>query len=234
MSPHRTVSRTVSRWGAALAFAVATGFAQAGPTLTLDAQARAAVANDELVVVLAVERDAAQPGPANDAVLRALEAALAEGRATEGVKARLGSVSTQPQFNRDGRPQGWRVRGEAVLSSTRTAALAQLAGRLSERMQLAAVQYRLSAERRHLEERRLVAEAATAFRAKAAEAARAFGFFDYELKSLTLHTGGDAGPGPRPMAMAAARAGAEAAPLPADAGESEVVVGVSGSVELRP
>lgn len=230
------MSRCLARAFAAFAFAAATGLAAAaGPTLSLDAQARAAVPNDELLVVVALERDAPQPGPANDAVLRALEAALAEARRVDGVKARLGSVSTQPLVGRDGRPQGWRVRGEAVLESTRTAELAQLAGRLGERLQLAAVQYRLSAERRQAEEKRLVTEAAKAFRARAADAAWAFGFASYELKSLTLHTGGG-GPGPRPMAMAAARGGAEvaAAPLPSDAGESEVVVGVSGSIELRP
>jgi predicted secreted protein len=224
----------VLRAVAAFVLAAAAGLAAAGPTLSLDAQARAAVPNDELLVVIAVERDAPQPGPANDAVLRALEAALAEARRVDGVKARLGPVSTQPLV-RDGRPQGWRVRGEAVLESTRVAELAQLAGRLGERLQLAAVQYRLSAERRQAEEKRLVAEAAKAFRARAAEAARAFGFADYELKSLALHAGGG-GPVPRPMAMSVGRGGAEvaAAPLPADAGESEVVVGVSGSVELRP
>ena len=52
--------------------------AQAGPVLALDAQARAAVANDEMVVVLAVERDGAQVGPLNDAVLSQLNAAIAE------------------------------------------------------------------------------------------------------------------------------------------------------------
>ena len=230
------MSGTARKWAIGWAWAAAAGLAQAGPTLALDAQARAQVANDELVVVLAVEREGPQPGPANDAVLKALEAALAEARGVQGVKARLGSVSTQPRFDRDGKPQGWRVRGEAVLESTRIPALAQLAGRLGDRVQLAAVLYRLSAERRQAEEKRLVAEAAKAFRTRAAEAAWAFGFADYELKSLALQSGGGVGPGPRPMAMAAARGGIEAAaaPLPTDAGESEVVVAVSGSVELKP
>lgn len=221
-------------WALAALGAAAPALA-AGPTLSLEAQARASVANDELVVVLAMERDGPQPGPSNDAVVRALESALAEARAVEGVKARLGSLSTQPLWGRDGKPTGWRVRGEVVLESTRTAALAQLAGRLGERLQLASVQYRLSAERRQAEEKRLVTEAARAFRARAAEAARAFGYGDYALLTLTLQAGGG-GPGPRPMAMAAARAGADvaAAPLPTDAGESDVVVGVSGSVELKP
>jgi len=206
----------------------------AGPTLALEAQARSAVANDEMVVTVAVERDGPQVGPLNDAVIAQLNAAIAEARAVEGVRARLGSVWTQPVVGREGRQQGWRVRGEVILESTRMAALAQLGGRLAERMQLAGVQFRLSAERRRTEEQRLVAEAARLFRERAGEGARAFGFQGYELKEMTLRTGG--GAGPRPLAMA--RGGAEAAPaampLPAEGGDSEVVVGVAGTVELRP
>ncbi len=206
----------------------------AGPVLALDAQARAAVANDEMVVVLAVERDGAQVGALNDAVLSQLNAAIAEARGVEGVKARLGSVYTQPNYTREGKTQGWRVRGEIVLESTRMAALAQLGARLGERMQLAGVQFRLSSERRQAEEKRLIAEAARAFRARAADAAAAFGFAGYELKELALRSGGNV-PGPRPMA-AMARGGADvaAAPLPTEGGDSDVVVGVSGSVELKP
>jgi len=208
--------------------------AQAGPVLSLDAQARAAVANDEMVVMLAVERDGTQVGPLNDAVLSQLNAAIAEARGVEGVKARLGSVYTQPNYTRESKTQGWRVRGEIVLESTRMPALAQLGARLGERMQLAGVQFRLSSERRQLEEKRLIAEAARAFRARAADAAAAFGFAGYELRELALRSGSTA-PGPRPMA-AMARGGTEvaAAPLPTEGGDSDVVVGVSGSVELKP
>lgn len=220
---------------AALAFAALAATlspAHAGPTLALDAQARAAVPNDEMVVVLAAERDGAQVGPLNEAVLQQLNAAIAEARGVEGVRARLGSVSTQPGWHRDGRPQGWRVRGEVILESTRIAALAQLGGRLGERMQLSAVQFRLSAERRQAEERRLLGEAAKAFRTRAAEAAAAFGFGGYELKELALRGSGTP-PGPRPM-MARVAAADAAAPLPAEAGDSDVVVLVTGTVELRP
>lgn len=207
--------------------------AAAGPTLTLDASARASVPNDEMVVTLAVERDGPQPGPLNESVVAQLNAALADARAVEGVRARLGQVWTQPNVGRDGRPAGWRVRGEVVLESTRLQAVAQLGGRLAERMQLAGVSFRLSAERRRAEEQRLVAEAVQAFRTRAAEAARAFGFAGYELKEVALRSGG--APGPRPMAMARGQAEvAASAPLPTDAGDSDVVVGVSGSVELRP
>lgn len=204
----------------------------AAATLTLEASARAAVPNDEMAITLAVERDGPQPGALNEAVIAQLNAALAEARSVEGVRARLGQVWTQPNFTREGRPQGWRVRGEIVIESTRLQPLAQLGGRLAERMLLTGVQFRLSRERRRIEEGRLLAEAAQAFRARAAEAAVAFGFAGYEIKEIALRGAG--GSAPRPMPMARAPAEAAASPLPIEGGDSDVVVTVSGTVELRP
>jgi predicted secreted protein len=212
--------------------ALACAAASAGPVLSLEARARATVANDEMVVTLGVQRDGPQVGPLNEAVVAQLNAALAEARRVDGVQARLGSVWTQPVTHRDGRPQGWRVGGEVVLESTRIDALSRLGGQLAERMQLSGVQFRLSRAARAREEKRLVAEAARAFRERAAEAATAFGFAGYELKELSLRTAGDSPP--RPMAMARGGMEAASAPLPAEGGDSDVVVTVGGSVELKP
>ncbi len=209
--------------------------AHAGPVLGLEAQARAVVANDEMVVVLRVEREGPKVSTLNDAVLSQLNAAIAEAKTVEGVKARLGSVSTYPQQFSGGRTQSWNVSGQIVLESSRMAALAQLSARLGERMQLAGVRFRLSAERRQTEEKRLIAEAARAFRSRAAEAAAAFGFAAYDLKELSLRSAGD-DPGPHRMMVAMARSAGDvaAAPLPTEGGDSDVIVSVSGSVELKP
>jgi len=219
---------------ALLALALLAGLpaALAGPVLSLEAQARAVVANDEMVVTLGVQRDGPQVGLLNEAVIAQLDAALAAARQVDGVQARLGSVWTQPVSGRDGRPQGWRVGGEVVLESTRIDALSRLGGELAARMQLSGVHFRLSRALRAREEKRLVAEAARAFRERAAEAATAFGFAGYELKDLSLRTAGDGQP--RPMAVARGGLEAASAPLPAEGGDSQVVVSVSGSVTLTP
>lgn len=227
--------RRVCRVALGLVFAIAIATPNvtiAAPTLALEASARAAVPNDEMAITLAVERDGPQPGALNEAVIAQLNSALAEARSVEAVRARLGQVWTQPNFTREGRPQGWRVRGEIVIESTRLQPLAQLGGRLAERMLLTAVQFRLSGERRRTEERRLLAEAAQAFRSRAAEAAVAFGFSGYEIKEIALRGAG--GSVPRPMSMARAPAEAASSPLPTEGGDSDVVVTVSGTVELRP
>jgi predicted secreted protein len=96
------------------------------------------------------------------------------------------------------------------------------------------VQFRLSPERRRAEEKRLVAEAIGAFRARAADVAAAFGHGGFTVDEATVRTAGS-GPPPRPVSMARASADAAAAPppLPAEGGESDVVVTVSGKVTLR-
>jgi predicted secreted protein len=215
--------------------ATAAAVSAGAPTLSLDAQARSTVPRDEMVLTLAVEREGPEAGPLNEAVLSQLNRTLAEARAVEGVSGRLGSVWTMPVHAPGAtRPSGWRVRGEVVLESARMQTLAQLGGRLGERMLLTGVHFRLSAARRQAEERRLLGEAARAFRERAAEAASAFGYPRYALQALSLHSGGEAGPRPVPV-PARARAGVAAAaePLPTDAGDAEVVVGVSGTILLE-
>jgi len=207
------------------------------PTLQLDAMASATITNDEMVVVLAFERDGQQLAPINEAVVSQLNAAIAEARRVEGVRARLGSLSTFPNFTREGKPNGWRVRGEVVLESRMLQQLAQLSGRLSEKMQLASVAFRLSSERRRTEEDRLLTEAAKSFQNKATQAAAAFGFKSYQIRELSLRPGGNFQPRPVYMgrsAEAMPMAASAPPPVPTDGGESEVVVSVGGTVNLMP
>jgi predicted secreted protein len=201
----------------------------AGPALQLDSAARAEVPNDEMVVTLAVEHSGPQVGELNDTVLSRLNDAIAKAKSVPKVDARLGGVTTQPNWS-DGRQVGWQVRGEVVLESLDMEALSVLSGRLAKDMQLTGVNFRLSPARRMAEEKELLQEAASNFREKAASAAKAFGFSDYELRELSLQHKDGVQP-PRPMMMRAASA--EMAPVPPEGGRSEIVVTVSGTVELK-
>lgn len=224
----------VAALACAAVFALGAGAAQAGPTLTLAAEARARVANDEMTVTLAVERDGAQPGPPNDLVNRELADAIERARKVPGVQARLGQFWTQPVFGAQGKITGYRVRGELALESRNVAELGQLTGVLGARMQVAGIGFRVSAQRRDIERDRLLKEAADAFRAKAHAAAGALGYREYEIRTVTLQDGQASQPRfqAQPMAMADG-VRASPAPLPVEAGDSEISVGMSGSVELR-
>ena len=206
MNPNRRLAVLAVRAAAACAASLLLGLSgaqsvAAAPTLQLDAKASATVANDEMVVVLAVERDGQQLAPINEAVVSQLNAAIAEARRVEGVRARLGSLSTFPSFTREGKANGWRVRGEVVLESRMLQQLSQLTGRLSEKMQLASVMFRLSSERRRIEEDGI-----------------------FQARPVYMGRSADA----MPISASAPP------PVPTDGGESEVVVSVSGTVDLMP
>ena len=213
-----------------LAAALTAGAAHAGPTVTLSADARGRVANDEMVVTLAVERDGTDPGGANDAVVKAMNDAIDRAKKVQGVQARVGSLATHPTFNDKGKPTGYRVRGEVVLESRNFSELASLSGTLAQRMLLAGVAFRASGGLRDQEEKRLLQEAAGAFRARAKAIASAFGMNDYDIRELSVGSRSGGGGG-RPMAMN--EAAMRASPLPTEGGDSEVVVSVNGKIELK-
>jgi predicted secreted protein len=204
--------------------------ALAGPTLELDARVQSTLLNDELSVVLAAERDAPQVGPANQAVLGQLNAALAQARAVDGVRARLGAMQTLPNFDPSGAIQSWRVRGVIVLESSRLGALSELTGQLASTLQIDQVSFRLSDARRFAEEQKLLKSVAQAFRERAAQAANALGYAGYELRSMTLRPQTAVMPTVRMAAMPMAESRAN---LPTDAGESDIEVSMSGTIELR-
>jgi predicted secreted protein len=206
----------------------------AGPTVQLQASANALVSNDEMVVTLSVEHDSNDVGVANRKVLEQTRAALEQARKVAGVKAKLAGMSTQPNWTTRGRPDGWKVRASVVLESMRMPELAELAGDLSEHMQVASVQFRLSTESRRKLEQELLATAAKRFSEKAADVASAFGYKNATARELSISGSTPGYAPPRPM-MAMARMSAESADMamPTEGGESEVSVTVTGSVELQ-
>ncbi|MGN6704079.1 MAG: SIMPL domain-containing protein [Burkholderiaceae bacterium] len=201
--------------------------ADAGPLVNLEAQANRQVPNDEMVVSLAATRTGPAVGPLNEAVLGALNDALRRAKAAPAVDARLGGVVTGQDW-RDGKPDGWRVRGEIVLTSTDMKALGALAGELGRTLEIDGVSFRLSPGVRTATETALLQEAAAGFRAKADAATKAFGFRTYEIQELSLNQSMPP-PMPRPMATMSM---AKAAPVPAEPGTAEVVVTVNGRIRV--
>ncbi|SNS89176.1 Predicted secreted protein [Noviherbaspirillum humi] len=205
--------------------------AAAGPLMNLSAQASSQVPNDEMQAVLGITRSGDQPGPLNEAVLSALNDAVKIAKAVPGVRVQMGALNTQPEW-RDGRQTGWQVSGEIILDSRDIPALAKLSGNLGQRLQLRGIGFHLSRERRREEENRLLQEAAAAFRSRAQEAAKAFGFSRYDIEELSLDQP-IAFPGPRPVATRAMAKSMEAAPIPSEAGQAEVTVNVNGRIRME-
>jgi predicted secreted protein len=208
------------------------GAVHAGPTVQLQAGASSELPNDEMVVQLAVERSGPSAEKLNDEVLNALNLAIAKAKTVDGVKVRLGTVTTQPDWGPQGKRTGWRVRGAMVLEGKDMKATGALAGELSSDLQIAGVSFRLTEAARTREESRLLKDAAAAFNERAKETAAAFGFGGFELKKLNIN---HAAPNPpRPMHMEMRASAMAASPhVPTDGGDATVTMTISGSVELK-
>lgn len=217
----------------------AIAFAQVPPppenVLSLSASATVEAVQDELVVVVQLSREGADAVQVQAQLKAALEQALAEARRAiqPGVQVASGGFNVSPRLNRDGRITAWFGTAELVVEGSDTARVAQLAGRLPGTT-VRSAGFRLSRAAQEQAEKAAQAQAVAAFRGRAAELAKAFGFAGWSLREVNVSGGDAVQPQPRFRMQAAAAAPMAAdAPLPVEAGRSSVAVTVSGSVQLR-
>lgn len=223
----------------AAAAAVAQGAEGPPPhnVLQLSASGSVQVQQDQLVLTLATSREGEDAAGVQSQLRQALDDALAEARrdaAQDQLEVRTGDFSIQPRYGKEGRMSGWQGRAELVLSGRDFARITNAAGRIRS-MTIGQVAFDLSRQAREQAESQAQTEAIEAFKARASELARGFGFAGYSLREVSVNSHA-ASPGPRPrmLAMAAKGPGFEAdAAVPVEAGKALVEVTVSGSVQLR-
>ncbi|MBO9356591.1 DUF541 domain-containing protein [Bordetella petrii] len=205
------------------------------PELTLQASASSDVQQDTVRITLAAELEAASQAAAGQALTAALDEAVRRAQGTKNVEVRTGGYNVWPNTNEKGKIQNWRGRGEITLESKDFAAASALASKLSDKTAISQISFLLSREAREAEERKLLGQAAQAFRDRALAAATAFGFSGYQVRSLELSGGGSPVPVPRPMRaqMMAKGAMAESADVPLEAGNVTVSIAVNGTVALH-
>jgi predicted secreted protein len=231
----------ISPLALALALWVQASAAQAQPqpaapqnVVQFSATATVEARQDLLSVTLRSTREGSEALLVQEQLKAALEAALAEARASAqpgAMDVRSGNFSLVPRQGRDGRINGWQGSAEMVLSGHDFERIASTAGRI-QGLTVAGVAFGLSREQRERLETQAQAQAIERFRARAGEIARAFGFAAYTLREVNLNSQEGGSPRPRFMALEARSSMAEA-PLPVDAGQASVQVTVSGSVQLR-
>lgn len=220
-----------------LALALSAHAAADGPPrerLSLTASASADVTRDVLGISFSTTREGPDAATVQTALKQALDAALAEARkvAKPGqVDVQTGGFSLYPRNDpKTGKINGWQGSAELLVEGRDSAAIAQLAGRIST-LSIARVGYSLSREAREKVEGDITAQAIARYRAKAADYARQFGYGGYVVGEVSVNSDEAA---PRPMMMKAMRmsvAGSDEA-LPTEAGKATVTVNVSGSVQL--
>ena len=198
--------------------------------LQLSSSGTVEVTQDLLVMTLAATREGSDAATVQTQLQQVLDAALtaAKRQAQPGqLDVRTGSFGN----NKDGKVTGWQGRAELVLQGrdfdriTRTAA--QING-----MPVSQTGFALSREARAKVEGQAQSEAIASFQAKAQSLAQAFGFQRFAVREVSVNSN-DMGYHPAPrMAMMAKAGMAEDAQIPVEAGKSQVVVNVSGSVQM--
>ncbi|KVC41692.1 SIMPL domain-containing protein [Burkholderia diffusa] len=210
-------------------------FPEPAGVLSLSSQASADVPQDIIHITLFYEQQAKDPGSLTSALNQRADAALAQAKGVSGVTARTGAFSVYPSTDRDGKISAWRGRTEVVLESRDFSAASKLAGQLSIQMQVANVEFSLSPEAQRAAEQKLTTEAIKSFRARADEAAKAFGYNSYSIRDVNVGGSRNVQPYPRMMAMAAAPMDSAkmSAPISVEGGKATVSVTVNGSVQMK-
>ncbi|WP_175916501.1 MULTISPECIES: SIMPL domain-containing protein [unclassified Burkholderia] len=210
-------------------------FPEPAGVLSLSSQASADVPQDIIHITLFYEQQAKDPGSLTSALNQCADAALAQAKGVSGVTAHTGAFSVYPSTDRDGKISAWRGRTEVVLESRDFAAASKLAGQLSNQMQVANVEFSLSPEAQRAAEQKLTTEAIKSFRARADEAAKAFGYNSYSIRDVNVGGSRNMQPYPRMMAMAAAPMDSAkmSAPIAVEGGKATVSVTVNGSVQMK-
>lgn len=202
--------------------------------LTLDATVGSEVIPDLAVITLATEAQGVDAAPITREVQQAINAAIAQAKATAGVTAQTGAFSTNQRFGSKGAREGWTVRAELILKAKDFAVLGTLAGKLAQqKLMIVGSGFELSRELRDREEAALIERGIAAFRGKAQTASRAFGFANFTLREVNLGSiNGDARPiQPKVFAMRASAASvADAEPMAIEGGKVALTLTVTGSI----
>lgn len=202
--------------------------------ISLRAEASREVPHDRMHVTLLREEQHSDPAQLAARITASLNRALERARQEPKVSVSLGARHSQPVYEEKGRRiVAWRERAELRLESADFAALARLSAALQEELQVAGLQFSLSADSRHRHEDALLREAVAAFRQRASLLTEALGGQSYRLVRLDLN-GGTSRP-PLLHAMAA-REMSLAADMPVpqiEAGNSELRVSADGVIEVR-
>jgi len=218
-------------------------FSQSQPSVSeprnvvqLSASGTVEVQQDLLVVNLATSKEGTDAAAVQAQLKQALDAALAEAKRSaqpDQLDVRTGPFGLYPRYGKEGKINGWQGRAELVLEGRDFARITSTAGKI-QTLAISNVAFGLSREARAKVEGEAQTQAIEQFKARAAELAKGFGFSTYSLREVAVNSN-EMVPGPRPRMMAAeAKMGSFAdAPVPVEAGKAQVVVNVSGSVQMR-
>ena len=206
--------------------------AHASATITLSAQASQQASNDLATASLYHEVSGSDPAGLAGKLNAQIATALDWAKAYQDIEVRSGTSSTYPVYrNGEAELATWRMRSEIQLETRNLAALSELLGKLQEVLKISNLQLQPAPETRDMAADTAAREAIKAFERRAAGLADALAK-DYRIRHLTVDYEGVPSYHPPVMRGLAMAAEAAAAPMPFESGSSDVVVTVSGTIEL--
>lgn len=240
MTTTKTMKKLSTR-AAALAVALsATGAWAADPVSSqpvgvvgLQASATAEVTKDLLSVALTTTREGTEAAQVQAQLKQALDAALAEAKkaAKPGqIDVQTGNFSLFPRYTNKGVINGWQGTAELLVEGRDIPGIAKLTGRITT-LTIGRVGTNLSREQREKVESDLTAQAITAYRAKAAEYAKHFGYTGYVIREVNVGSNEPVGFAAAPMMRAKSAMAADES-LPVELGKGTVTVSVNGTVQM--
>lgn len=198
--------------------------------IQLQAQQLESVGNDTLHVTLNTYGEARDPASLATRINEDMEWALRIARRYEEVTAGTGAYQTYPVY-RDNVLKGWRGEQSLQLEGKDSRRIGALVGELQEKLQVKAMSFSVSDEKRTEVENRLISRALDAFKARAAIVGDNLHATGYRIVDISISTSSQRPPMPYPIGMMAAPMQAESR-VAVEAGESDVSVAVSGTIEL--
>ncbi len=199
-------------------------------TVDLSAEASRPAPNDLARATAYFEATDRNPASLAATVNREIAAALEQIRKVPGIQASTSGISTWPVHSKNGHTiEAWRMRSSITLETRDIPALSELLGKLQENLAVTSLVMQPAPETRAATADLAATDAIHAFEARAKRIAEVLGK-DYRIRSLSVNYGSSQPiyPVMRSMALMAE----SAAPAPLEGGESEIVVGVSGTIEL--
>lgn len=187
------------------------------------------VDNDRMHAVLSVTAEDESAARLADQINRTMDWALKTTKVNNKIEARSGGYRTHPVYDKN-KIRRWRATQELILEASDFAELGGLIGQLQERLQVASINFSVSAGKRRAVEDELIAQSLDAFKQRAELVRKQFTAKGYRIVEVSINTGG--GP-PVPLMRGLAMEAASVAPPALEAGTSTLTLIVGGTIELQ-
>lgn len=195
-----------------------------------EVQSQQSVVNDRMDVLMGAHGEDTDPAKLANRINQDMTWALEIAKQYPALKVSTGNYRTQPLYHKS-EMRGWRADQDLKIRGQEFAAIGELIGKLQERLQVRSVSFSVTDDRRRTAEDELTRQALEAFEAKARLVAGQLGFKAWRIVELGISSGGTV---LRPQGQVFARAASEAvAPPGFEGGESDLVISVNATVELR-